>query len=100
MTSRSLKFCLLLLIQILAFTPAIANAEYTTTLSVTLTVPKPPNEISGIVFEDVNQNGTFEPDSDKPLPGVGVSDGERVVLSQANGKYVLPASRESHVVFI
>ena len=43
----------------------------------------------GVVWEDGNRNGQFD-SGEKPLPGVKVSDGVKLVLTDADGAYRLP----------
>lgn len=57
----------------------------------TLSLPDPTRDFAeGVVFEDLNNNGTYE-SSDKPLPGVRVSNGKEIVETDGAGRYRLPA---------
>jgi len=45
-------------------------------------------EVNGRVYQDVNGNGQFDANVDKPQPGVNVRvDGNRYVVSDENGMY-------------
>jgi len=55
---------------------------------------------TGRVFEDQNGNCRFDPVSDQPVPGVGVSDGGSVVLSAEDGSYRVDLTSQSHTLFI
>jgi 3',5'-cyclic AMP phosphodiesterase CpdA len=46
-------------------------------------------EFSGIVFEDLNQNGAYDTD-EQGIAGVAVSNGREVVQTGADGAYTLP----------
>ena len=48
------------------------------------------NNISGFVFEDLNRDGRRQGAQEPGVPDVMVSDGLRVVLTDAEGKYKLP----------
>ncbi|TVP43516.1 MAG: metallophosphoesterase [Mongoliibacter sp.] len=54
--------------------------------------------VTGFVFEDLNQNGKKER-REPGIPGVAVSNGEMVVLTDDAGKYELPVS-EDDVIFV
>lgn len=54
--------------------------------------------VRGIVFEDANRNGVFDP-GEKGIPGVCVSNGREVVQTNSEGKYELPAY-ENMIVFV
>ena len=43
----------------------------------------------GVVWEDINGNGQFD-SGEKPLPGVKISDGVKLVLTDSDGAYRLP----------
>ena len=57
-----------------------------------------PDSVRGTVFLDENGNGQREP-SERPVPGVVVSNQQEVVRADANGAYELPASRDQ-IVFV
>ncbi len=48
--------------------------------------------VSGIVFHDRSHSGVFEPGVDEALPGVAVSNGRDVVVTDAEGRYTLEVS--------
>ncbi len=52
----------------------------------------------GIVFEDRNGNGQRDA-GEKPLPGVRISNGERIVRTDASGRWSLPES-EGRTIFM
>ncbi len=52
----------------------------------------------GYVFEDTNRNGVMDR-REKGIPGVAVSDGKTIVLTDESGYYELPA-REHCVIFV
>lgn len=54
--------------------------------------------VHGIVFNDANANGVLDP-TERPLPGVVVSNQLDVVTTDAAGRYRLPAS-EKTIVFV
>ena len=57
-----------------------------------------PQTVQGTVFEDLNRNGRM--DKNEPgIAGVAVSNQRETVLTDAEGRYVLPA-REPMIVFI
>jgi hypothetical protein len=49
------------------------------------------SDIVGYVFEDLNRDGRRQGDSERGIPGVLVSDGYRVVQTDEEGLYRLPA---------
>lgn len=56
--------------------------------------------IRGTVFEDVNGDGVMN-ESERGIPGIGVSDGNDVVLSDADGNYLVPnLSKQAKYVFV
>ena len=62
----------------------------------------PSAAVSGTVFEDRNGNDAFDP-GEPALPGVSVSDGATVAVTDANGKYSLETRterRNTDIVFI
>jgi hypothetical protein len=50
-----------------------------------------PQIARGVVFHDVNGDGRFDA-GDKPLEGIRVSNGSRIVSTTADGRYELPVS--------
>lgn len=54
-----------------------------------LAAAQPAADIRGMVYDDVNANGTYDR-GDKPLKGVAVSDGLNVTTTDAHGRYALP----------
>ena len=50
----------------------------------------------GIVFLDANNNRKFD-SGEKPLPGIKVSNGVKIVLTDENGKYSLPVSDDTTI---
>lgn len=54
---------------------------------------------TGRVFEDKNNNGTFDK-GDRPLQGVAVSDGLQVVQTTADGSFTLPGHDKERFIFI
>ena len=58
-----------------------------------------PTEATGTVFEDLNRNGTQD-EGEPGIGGVKVSNGRNVVLSDADGGYVLPALDDMSVMVI
>lgn len=55
-------------------------------------------DVSGRVFDDRNENGTFDR-RDKPLEGVAVSDGVSVTVTGKTGEFALQ-SRPERIVFV
>lgn len=47
--------------------------------------------ITGVVYEDTNRSGVRD-EGERGMPGIGVSNGDQVVLTGADGSYSLPAS--------
>lgn len=61
-------------------------------LRAALELPSPtPDKATGIVFEDLNGNGSLDP-SDKPMGGIRVSNGQQIVETNEAGEYELPAT--------
>lgn len=58
----------------------------------------PPSCNAGRVWEDSNANGSFDA-GEKPLPGIKVSDGVQLVLTDAKGGYLLPVT-DGRTVFV
>ena len=54
--------------------------------------------VRGVVFNDANGNGVLDP-TERPVPGVVVSNQVDVVATDADGKYQLPAD-EKTIVFV
>ena len=52
----------------------------------------------GVVWEDLNGNGRIDP-GEKPLAGIKLSDGVRLVSTDAQGRYRLPFV-EGRTVFV
>ncbi len=55
--------------------------------------------ISGVVFHDMEETGYFNPGIDAPLPGVAVSNGRDIVLTDENGRYELAVSDHT-IIFV
>lgn len=55
--------------------------------------------IRGVVYHDANGSGSFEAGTDQPLPGVAVSNGRDVVVTDPQGRYELP-SRVPGAIFV
>ena len=53
---------------------------------------------SGTVFNDANGNGQRDPD-EKGLAGVGVSNGEAIVETDADGRWQLPVTDDT-ILFV
>ncbi len=58
--------------------------------------------VSGRVYQDLNLNGRFDPDTDKPQANVRVRvDGSRYVVSDADGNYRIESvMRGEHAVYL
>lgn len=54
--------------------------------------------VQGIVYEDLNQNGRKE-NREKGIPGVAVSNGLEVTLTNEKGQYQLPVARDN-IIFV
>jgi 3',5'-cyclic AMP phosphodiesterase CpdA len=54
--------------------------------------------VRGVVFEDANGNRALDP-GEQGIPGVPVSNGQEVVVTDATGRYELPV-RENMCVFV
>ncbi|MGH8080291.1 MAG: calcineurin-like phosphoesterase C-terminal domain-containing protein [Lysobacter sp.] len=76
-----LRACLLFAVSLTALPCAAATSS-----------PPPCN--GGLVFEDSNTNGRHDP-GEPGLAGQRVSDGERIVLTDADGRYTLPVRDRS-----
>ena len=57
------------------------------------------DKASGIVYHDINRNGIYDPVSDTPLPGVAVSNGREIAVTDYNGYYELPF-RDDAALFV
>lgn len=57
------------------------------------------NQATGIVYEDVNQNGQKDK-GESGIPNVAVSNGREVVLTDSDGKYKLPVGTDQAVFVI
>ncbi len=53
--------------------------------------------LTGIVFEDSNSNGSFD-QGELPLPGMAVSDGRDVVVTDSGGRYRI--GTEADIIFV
>ena len=58
----------------------------------------PLSEVKGYVFEDKDGNGKMD-GQEKGIPGVPVSNGRDVVLTDNDGKYVLPSDNDD-IIFV
>ena len=56
------------------------------------------NQVKGYVYHDENGNGTRDR-RERGLPGVAVSNGVDVELTDANGRYVLPVG-DDNIIFV
>ena len=52
----------------------------------------------GYVYHDVNQNQVYDA-ADRPLPGVRVSNGRQVTLTDGHGRYELPVDQDA-ILFV
>lgn len=59
--------------------------------SFSLSAQSGPAWIVGLVFEDVNDNGRMD-GRERGLKGIGVSNGDTIVLSDRNGRFKLPVA--------
>lgn len=57
------------------------------------------DNVNGIVFNDLNKNGKYNP-QEPGIANVAVTNGVDVVLTNANGRYVLPAYEDMIVAVI
>ncbi len=55
--------------------------------------------VKGIVFHDLSGSGSYDPESDKPLKGIAVSNGREVTVTDRYGKYKLPL-RDNSAIFV
>jgi hypothetical protein len=58
-----------------------------------------PGEITGIIFLDKNENGTWDAGKEKGLRDVAVSNGRDIALTDKNGIYSLPL-RDNCAIFV
>ncbi|MFO7575947.1 MAG: metallophosphoesterase N-terminal domain-containing protein, partial [Bacteroidales bacterium] len=58
-----------------------------------------PGEVTGIVYLDANENGTWDARKDKPLKNVAVSNGRDIAVTDRNGIYTLPL-RDNCAIFV
>lgn len=56
--------------------------------------------VTGTVFEDLDGDGRYSPGNDRPLPGIGVSDGASVTLTDQQGRYALKSSPAPESVYV
>lgn len=77
------KKLLVIIITVLQILPVIAFTQ---------------NIVKGVVYEDLNKNNLKEP-NEKGIPGVCVSNGVDVVVTDATGKYELSVSQDN-IVFV
>ncbi len=54
---------------------------------------------TGVVFHDRNMDGIHQPRTEPGIPGVAVSNGREVVLTDATGRYELPV-RDDMTIFV
>lgn len=57
-------------------------------------------QVSGYVYYDTNGSGRYEDGIEQPAAGIGVSDGDDVVRTDARGAYRLSCTSETRVVFL
>lgn len=71
---------------------AAKATDYVATIDVRPAEPgQDASEIVGYVFDDRNRDGRHQDASERGIPGVLVSDGNRVVQTDEEGRYRLPA---------
>lgn len=58
-----------------------------------------PKNVKGYVYQDDNRNGVFDK-TEKGIPGVAVSNGREVVLTDRKGRYQLPVSGPCEIFVI
>jgi hypothetical protein len=58
-----------------------------------------PGEVTGIIFLDKNENGTWDAGKEKGLRDVAVSNGRDIALTNKNGIYSLPL-RDNCAIFV
>ncbi|QDU34395.1 hypothetical protein KS4_24630 [Poriferisphaera corsica] len=77
------------------YTSLLSSFIATTSIATTLTA----QSITGIVFEDLNNNRLF--DTDEPvIPNVSVSNGIDVVQTNAVGQYTLAITDDTDAIFV
>ncbi|MDK2970704.1 MAG: hypothetical protein PWP23_459 [Candidatus Sumerlaeota bacterium] len=54
---------------------------------------------SGVVFEDTNADGAFDPD-DRALAGIRVSNGRTIVRTGSDGRYTIPITDDCNIFVI
>jgi hypothetical protein len=57
-----------------------------------------PQAAKGLVYHDANGNGHFD-EGEKPLPGIGVSNGRDVVVTNETGRYEIPVEDDT-ILFV
>ncbi|MGI8907236.1 MAG: PQQ-binding-like beta-propeller repeat protein [Candidatus Sumerlaeaceae bacterium] len=81
--------------------PALLTAAEVTTLTLEFSDESTAAALAtGRIYEDTNNNGKFDAKADVVIGGVGVSDGDQIIFSGNDGKYTLPLTAESKVVYI
>lgn len=73
--------------------PRASELDYQATIDV---VPRAegeedPETVTGVVFDDTEMDGVYDPETDAGVPGVMVSNGREVVETDEDGAYELPA---------
>ena len=58
-----------------------------------------PKNVKGYVYQDDNRNGVFDK-TEKGIPGVAVSNGREVVLTDRKGRYQLPVTGPCEIFVI
>jgi C terminal of Calcineurin-like phosphoesterase/N terminal of Calcineurin-like phosphoesterase/Calcineurin-like phosphoesterase len=92
-TSRRLLFASVIVAVGLVTMPALVRAkaiDYKATIDVRPANGNEVDAIKGFVFEDLNRDGKFQKTQEPGIPGVMVSDGLHVVVTDAEGQYQLP----------
>lgn len=80
---------------------AVAPAAEVTTISMEFADESSAARLAeGRVFEDRNHDGKFDRGLDAPLQGIGVSDGDKVVLSGGDGVYRLPLAATARTIWV
>ena len=54
---------------------------------------------TGVVYHDTNANKQYDPGTDKPLEGIGVTNGRTVVETNSQGRYELPVTDDT-ILFV
>jgi len=60
--------------------------------------PSAPDAATGVVFHDANGNRRFD-NNERPLSGIRISNGRRIVKTDADGRYKLPVEGDT-IVFV